>query len=183
MPSDKPAIETLSSRLVYENRWMRLREDRIAFRDGSPGIYGVIEKADFAIIAAVENGLIHLVEQYRHPVQGRYWELPQGSWQDAPGMDPLELARAELREETGLSAQTMLHVGHLFECYGYSNQGFDIYLATGLTQGEARREHSEQDMINRAFPVEDVLAMISAGAIKDAATVATLGLLRLKGFF
>jgi len=174
-------IRTTATRIVYENRWMRLREDEIVHPDGSPGIYGVVEKADFAVIAAVENGQIHLVEQYRYPVQGRYWELPQGSWENAPGTEPLHLARAELREETGLTAASMLHVGHLFECYGYSNQGFDIYLATGLTQGEASREHTEQDMISRAFPVHEVLAMISGGAIKDAATVATLGLLRLKG--
>ena len=177
-----PNIRTTASRLVYENRWMRLREDAIVLQDGSPGIYGVVEKADFAIVAPVENGMIHLVEQYRYPVKGRYWELPQGSWEDSPGTDPLELARAELREETGLIAETMLPMGHLFECYGYSNQGFHIYLAQGLRQGEARREHSEQDMISRAYPVEEVLPMISDGAIKDAATVATLGLLRLRGF-
>ena len=108
MTSDKPDIETLSSRLVYENRWMRLREDAIVRQDGSPGIYGVVEKADFAIIAPVENGMIHLVEQYRYPVQGRYWELPQGSWEVAPGTDPSELARAELREETARPASTAL---------------------------------------------------------------------------
>jgi ADP-ribose pyrophosphatase len=174
-------IKTLSSRLVYENRWMRVREDIIERQDGSPGIYGVVEKADFAVIAAVENGMIHLVEQYRYPVRGRYWELPQGSWEDAPDTDPLELARAELQEETGLTAETMLYVGHLFECYGHSNQGYHIYLAQGLATGDTRREHTEQDMISRAFPVEEVLAMISNGAIKDGTTVAALGLLRLKG--
>jgi ADP-ribose pyrophosphatase len=174
-------FRTTATRIVYENRWMRVREDAIVRQDGSPGVYCVVEKADFAIIAPIDNGTIHLVEQYRHPVQGRYWELPQGSWEDAPGTDPLELARAELREETGLTAQTMVHVGHLFECYGYSNQGFHIYLAHGLRQGEARREQTEQDMVGRAFPIDEVLAMIVEGTIKDAATVATLGLLSLKG--
>jgi ADP-ribose pyrophosphatase len=176
-----PDIRTTATRIVYENRWMRVREDAIVRQDGSPGIYGVVENTDFAVIAAVENGVIHLVEQYRYPVRGRYWELPQGSWEDAPGTDPLELARAELREETGLTAQTMVHVGHLFECYGHSNQGFHIYLAQGLRQGEARREQTEQDMVSLPFPIDEVLAMISDGTIKDAATVATLGLLRLKG--
>jgi len=176
-----PIIRTTASRVVYENRWMRVREDAIVHGDGSPGIYGVVEKADFAVIAPIENGTIHLVEQYRYPVQGRYWELPQGSWEDAPGTDPLELARAELREETGLTAATMIHVGHLFECYGYSNQGYHIYLARGLQAGTAQRERTEQDMVSRAFPIEEVLAMIASGAIKDATTVAALGLLRLKG--
>ena len=174
-------FRTTATRIVYENRWMRVREDAIVRQDGSPGIYGVVEKADFAIIAPIDNGTIHLVEQYRYPVQGRYWELPQGSWEDAPGADPLELARAELREETGLTAQTMVHVGHLFECYGHSNQGFHIYLAQGLRQGDTRREQTEQDMVSRPFPIDEVLAMVVEGTIKDAATVATLGLLRLKG--
>jgi ADP-ribose pyrophosphatase len=174
-------IKTKASRVVYENRWMRVREDAIERQDGSPGIYGVVEKTDFAVIVPLDNGLIHLVEQFRYPVQGRYWELPQGSWEDAPGTDPLELARAELREETGLTAESMLHVGHLYECYGYSTQGYHIYLARGLQAGEAQRESTEQDMVSRAFPVEEVLAMITESAIKDAATVAALGMLRLKG--
>jgi ADP-ribose pyrophosphatase len=176
-------IETTASRIVYENRWMRVREDSIERQDGSLGIYGVVEKADFAVIVPLDNGVIHLVEQYRYPVQGRYWELPQGSWEDAPGTDPLELARAELREETGLRAASMTHVGHLFECYGYSTQGYHIYLAQGLQAGEAQRERTEQDMASRAFPVEEVLAMITEGVIKDGATVAALGMLRLKGLF
>jgi len=172
-----PDIKTLSSRVVYENRWMRVREDAIERQDGSPGIYGVVEKADFAVIVPFDRGMIHLVEQYRYPVQGRYWELPQGSREDAPGADPLELARAELREETGLTAGRMLHVGHLYECYGYSTQGYHIYLAQGLQAGEAQREQTEQDMVSRAFPVEGVLAMISDGVIKDSATGAALGML------
>ncbi|MBD2748653.1 NUDIX hydrolase [Microvirga sp. BT688] len=160
---------------------MRVREDTIERQDGSPGIYGVVEKTDFAVIVPLDHGLIHLVEQYRYPVQGRYWELPQGSWEDAPGTDPLELARAELREETGLTAESMIHVGHLFECYGYSTQGYHIYLAQGLHLGEAQREPTEQDMVSRAFSVEEVLAMITEGVIKDATTVAALGMLWLKG--
>ncbi len=176
-----PDIKTLSSRVVYQNRWMRVREDVIERQDGSPGIYGVVEKADFAVIAPIQDGMIHLVEQYRYPVKGRYWELPQGSWEDAPDTDPLELARAELQEETGLSANRMLHVGHLYECYGYSTQGYHIYLAQDLTSGAASREHTEQDMVSRAFPVEEVLAMSCDGAIKDSATIAALGMLRLKG--
>lgn len=66
-------IETTSTRLVYENRWMRVREDTIRCRDGSSGIYGVVEKPDFVVIVPVEDdGRLHLVEQYRYPVKGRY---------------------------------------------------------------------------------------------------------------
>jgi ADP-ribose pyrophosphatase len=75
----------------------------------------------------------------------------------------------------------MTHAGHLFECYGYSTQGYDIYLARGLEQGDAQRETSEQDMICRKFSLAEVEAMIRDGAIKDATTVAAFGMLRLKG--
>ena len=61
-------IETTSTRLVYENQWMRVREDTIRRRDGSIGIYGVVEKPDFVVIVPVEDdGRLHLVEQYRYP--------------------------------------------------------------------------------------------------------------------
>ncbi|MBM6596101.1 NUDIX domain-containing protein [Microvirga pudoricolor] len=174
-------ITATSSHVVYENRWMRVREDGIRRRDGSTGIYGVVEKADFAVIMPVEDGFTWLVEQYRYPVEGRYWELPQGSWEGAPGKDPLDLARAELLEETGLAAREMVHVGHLFECYGYSTQGYDIFLARGLELGAAQREASEQDMVCRRFALTEVEDMIRNGTIKDATTVAAFAMLRLKG--
>ena len=88
-------IETTSTRLVYENRWMRVREDAIRRRDGSTGIYGVVEKPDFVVIVPVEDdGSLHLVQRFRYPVQDRYWELPQGTWEQEPGADPLEMAAA-----------------------------------------------------------------------------------------
>jgi ADP-ribose pyrophosphatase len=176
----KNEIETLSSKLIYENRWMRLREDSIRRGDGSMGIYGVVEKPDFAIIAAVEDGSIHLVEQYRYPVGGRYWELPQGSWEDE-AIEPIELAKAELREETGLRAERMIHVGELFEAYGYSSQKFQVFYATGLRQGEAELEVEEQGLISKRFAIKEVETMIIEHRIKDGATVAAIGLLRLKG--
>ena len=108
-------------------------------------------KADFVVVAAIENGCIHLVEQYRYPVRGRYWELPQGAWENAPDADPVEVARGELREETGLSADEMISVGHLFQSYGYSTQGYRVFLARGLQEGATARDVTEQDMVARSF--------------------------------
>jgi len=67
-----PEIETVGSTVIYQNRWLTLREDAIVRADGSRGLYSVVEKSDFAVIAAVSDGELHLVEQYRYPVQGRY---------------------------------------------------------------------------------------------------------------
>lgn len=173
-------VVTIGTRVVYENRWMRVREDAVRRRDGSVGSYGVVEKPDFVVVAAVEAGRLHLVEQYRYPVGGRYWEFPQGSWERAPGADPSEVARAELREETGLEAAEMVHAGHLFLAYGYSTQAYHVFLATGLRRGRRRPEREEQDLLTRAFDLPAVEAMMRDGAIRDATTVAALGLLRLK---
>jgi hypothetical protein len=67
-------MEQLSSRVVYQNRWMTVREDLIRRPDGSAGIYGVVDKPAFSIIAAHERGGLWLVEQYRYTVGGRFWE-------------------------------------------------------------------------------------------------------------
>ena len=69
------AIKPLSSRLVYENPWMRLREDKVRFASGHEGIYSIVEKADFSTIIPIhDDGKVQLVEQYRYPAAGRYWE-------------------------------------------------------------------------------------------------------------
>lgn len=174
-------IRPIGTRLVYENRWMRVREDMVVRRDGSQGIYSVVEKPDFVTIAAFDAGRLHLVQQYRYPVQDRYWELPQGSWEQAPGSDPLQVARAELREETGIEATEMVYAGHLFLAYGYSTQGYHVFLAKGLQHGTPEREREEQDLVSHAFDIHEVEEMMCRGGIKDATTFAAFGLLRLKG--
>jgi len=74
-----PEITTTSSRIAYENRWMRVREDRIAYADGTPGLYGVVEKRDFILVVARGgDGRVHLVEQYRYPIGARQWEFRKG---------------------------------------------------------------------------------------------------------
>ena len=176
-------ITTIGTRIVYQNRWMRVREDAIRRRDGSRGIYGVVEKPDFVVITPLEgDGRLHLVQQFRYPVRGRYWELPQGSWEQAPQADPVGMARGELREETGLVAAQMTYAGHLFEACGYATQGYHIFMATDLRRTEDDREREEQDLVTREFPLSEAERMIRGGEIKDSTTVAALGLLRLKGW-
>ncbi|WP_250005489.1 NUDIX hydrolase [Actinoplanes sp. M2I2] len=172
-------MERVSSRVVYRNPWMTVREDEVRRPDGSPGIFGVVEKPDFALVLPRFPGGFWMVEQFRYPVGRRAWEFPQGSWgRDATG-DPIALARQELAEETGLRAGSLTHLGHLFEAYGYSTQGFDVYLATDLEEGEPDREVTEQDMIHRRVHDDEVTAMIRSGHIVDAPSVAALTLYRL----
>jgi 8-oxo-dGTP pyrophosphatase MutT (NUDIX family) len=171
----------LSSRIAYENRWTRVREDRIRRADGSDGLYGVVERADFALIVPWQDGRLTLVEQYRYPIRTRVWEFPMGMWEQAPGTDPVVLAAAELREETGLVAGRMTPVGEIFQGPGYCNQRGHIFLATDLTPGEPNREASEQDMISRSFALAEFEAMISDGTLREAMTLSAFGMLRVKG--
>ena len=174
------AIERLRRRTAYENKWMKVHEDAVRFPDGSEGIYGVVDKEDFVLIVPRhEDGRYQLVQQYRYPVSGRYWEFPQGSWETKPGSDPEIVALGELEEETGFRARSLQKLGHLFEAYGFSNQGFHIFLADKLENGTAHRDPEEQDMLTAAFSHREIIEMIRAGQIKDAPTIAALGLLAI----
>lgn len=172
-------MKTLESKIVYQNKWMTVKEDVIQRENGSIGIYGIVEKPDFAVIAAIENGRVYLVEQHRYPVGSRFWELPQGSW-ESNSINACDLAKAELREETGIIAHSMEHIGHLFLAYGYSNQGYDIFMASALEHASQDLDTEEHGLAARSFSISDVESMIAEGSIKDATTVAAFGLLKLK---
>ncbi len=173
-------MERRSTRIVYRNAWMTVREDAVRRADGTEGIYGVVEKPDFALVLPRDAGGFWMVEQYRYPVGSRQWEFPQGTWGAGAGGSPEELARAELAEETGLRAATLAHLGRLHAAYGFTNQGFDVWLATGLNEGEHRREETEQDMVHAHFPDAEITAMIHDGRLADAHSLAALTLYRLR---
>jgi 8-oxo-dGTP pyrophosphatase MutT (NUDIX family) len=160
------------SRVVYENRWMRLHEDRTERADGTPGLYAWVEKPPAAVIVPLDGDHVWLIEQHRHPVGARFWELPQGAWEDEPGARAEDLARGELAEETGLRAARMEHLGQLFFAYGMSDQSFDVWRATGLEPGEQALEATEADLRVERFTVGGLEDMISGGRVRDAATVA-----------
>ncbi len=86
-------IKQLDSKVVYQNKWMTVREDKIQRPSGAEGIYGVVDKPDCAAILAIDNGVIHLVQQFRYTVGQRCWEIPQGAWESNPDADHLELAK------------------------------------------------------------------------------------------
>ena len=112
------------------------------------------------------------MQQYRHPVGERFWEFPQGSWEDVAPESAEALARAELAEETGLRAERLEPLGRLYFAYGISNQPVDVWRASGLTEGERALEHTEQGLITRRFARSEVERMIAGNEIRDAASVA-----------
>jgi len=168
-------ITTLASREVYRNQWMRVREDEILRSNGERGIYGVVEKHDAAIILPVDKGRVWLVEQYRYTIGERALELPQGGW-EMEVENPEELARGELKEETGLEAAEMIHLGDLWIAYGYACQKQHVYLATGLTHTEKEPDPEEHDLVARSVAVSEFEEMMLNGTIRDNCTLSAWGL-------
>ena len=169
------SIATLSSREVYRNRWMRVREDEILRSNGQKGIYGVVEKPDGAIILPIDDGHIWLVEQFRYTIQERALELPQGTW-EREIEDPEELARGELQEELGLKAAQMTQLGALWIAYGFTRQREHVFLATGLSPAEKNPDAEEHDLVVHSVPIREFERMMLDGTIRDECTVAAWGL-------
>ena len=174
--SDKnKSIITLKSREVYRNQWLSLREDRILRSNGKEGIYSVVEKDDCAIILPIDNERVWLVDQYRYTIGERALELPQGGWEMA-NVDPEELARGELKEETGLHAAEMTYLGSMWIAYGFCRQKQHVFLATGLTMKEREPDDEEHDLVIHTVSLEDFERMMLDGTIRDASTLAAWGL-------
>ncbi len=172
-------MQTVDSREVYANAWISVREDRITHKDGSPGIYSVVDKPNYALVIPMDGDRLQLVEQFRYPLGMRRWEFPQGSAPNRQDADPRELAERELREETGLRAGTLTELGQLDVAPGLSSQRGHVWLATDLTQGAHEREHEEQDMRTAWIDRAEFEKMIRTSEITDAQSVAAYGMLLL----
>lgn len=178
------SITQLSSQTVYQNRWMRVREDKVEFPSGERGIYSVVDKPHFALIIPVNRATrqVILVQQFRYPVQEILWEFPQGSLENNLTATPEEIAAQELVEETGLRAKKMTRLGFLYEAYGFSSQGFHVFIAEDLQEVEKSPEKTEQFMDQRPFSIAEFEQLVEHGQIKDAPTVSAYGLLKIKKF-
>jgi 8-oxo-dGTP pyrophosphatase MutT (NUDIX family) len=172
-------IRALTSGVVYEDSWMRLRLDEIERRDGSRGTYAFVEKPDYALVIPAENDGFHLVEEFRYPIGRRTWSFPQGGFPHGKTGQPEELARLELLQETGFRARNLVRLGLLSTAHGISSQGGHFFLATGLEPGHPEREHEEQDMRQEWVPRTRFEEMILEGVITDDSTVAGYALLLL----
>jgi 8-oxo-dGTP pyrophosphatase MutT (NUDIX family) len=175
LPQESRTITTLSSREVYRNHWMRVREDEILRSNGKKGIYGVVEKDDAAIIIPIDDGKVWLVEQFRYTIQERALELPQGGW-EMEVEHPEELARGELKEEMGLDAAQMTYLGTLWIAYGFTRQKQHVFLATGLTHIDKDPDPEEHDLVVRCLLVEEFEQLMLNGGVRDNSTVSAWGL-------
>jgi ADP-ribose pyrophosphatase len=176
------SIKKISSREVYRNPWTRVREDVIERDNGQRGIYGVIDKDPASIIIPLEvtreGEFVYLIEQFRYTVGGKFAEFPQGGWEQAE-VNPEELARGELREETGLEASRLTLLSTLQVAYGVMNQKHYVFLAEELTQGAAQPDDEEHDLVVRRVKVAEFERMVLSGEIVDNCSIAAWGLYKI----
>lgn len=168
--------QTLSGRQVYDNQWINVREDRVINPGGSEGIYGVVHFKSTAvgIIPVDDQKHTWLVGQFRYPHKEYSWEIPMGG---APlNDDPLEGAKRELREETGLTAAKWHNLMKVHPSNSVSDENGYIYLASDLTIGTWEPEETEQLIVKR-IPISDAVQMVLGNQIKDCISIS--GLLRL----
>jgi ADP-ribose pyrophosphatase len=172
------SIRQTSSREVYRNAWMRVREDGIERSNGTQGIYGVVDKDPCVVVIPLADDTLYLVQQYRYTISQTCMEFPQGGWEQSD-VDIYELAAGELREETGMRAGKLVYLGPMYVAYGFCNQQQHAFLATDLTPGETEFDPEEHDLTLHPTPVTAFEQMLRSGVIRDCCTIAAWGLYKL----
>lgn len=164
----------LSSRGVYENAWIRVREDQVLRPDGSPGIYGLVHFKNIAVavVPIDAEGKVILVGQHRYPFDRHSWEIPEGGCPE--GTEPPDAAAArELREETGYSAARWDYLGSLELSNSVSDEIGHLYLARDLTPGPPYEDPAEKIEVKR-MDFSEAWRMAMEGELTESLTVAAL---------
>ncbi len=158
---------------VYENPWISVTEYDVLNPAGNKGIYGKVHFKNIAvgIVVLDEKMNIYLVGQYRFPLNEYSWEIPEGG--SLVGNDPLENAKRELLEETGLLARNWQQLLKMHLSNSVSDELAIVYLATDLVQEEAKPEETEQ-LVVKKIPFNEAYNMVEAGTITDSISVAAI---------
>jgi len=173
----------LDEQTVYENNWIKVIHHDVINPSGKNGIYGQVHFKNIAIaIVPVDKDMnTYLVGQYRFPTESYSWEVPEGG---CPFNEkPLDAAKRELEEETGLVAQHWQHLGNTHLSNSVSDELGQIFLASDLSQHKAMPEETEQLTVQK-LPLIEAFNMVNKGTITDSLSVIALQrveLLLLKG--
>jgi 8-oxo-dGTP pyrophosphatase MutT (NUDIX family) len=173
---------TLSESEKYDNPWIRVTEHQVINPGGGRGIYGKVHFKNTAIgVIPIDEELnTWLVGQFRYTLNAWSWEIPEGG--GPPGQSPLEAAKRELQEETGLRAHEWTQILKLHTSNSVTDEVGFIYMAENLYQGETNLEETEADLRVWKLPLSDAIRMAIDGRITDSISVMALLMAgRLKG--
>jgi 8-oxo-dGTP pyrophosphatase MutT (NUDIX family) len=175
MENRKSGWEMLSNKTTYENPWIRVEHHEVLNPNGQPGIYGKVHFKNIAVsvVPIDEEGNTYLVGQERYTIGQYSWELPEGGCLIESGESPLEAAKRELLEETGLIAATWTCLGEVFLSNSVTDEKAVIFLAQHLQQKIAQPEETEVLQL-RKLPLQEAIDMAKKGEITDALSVISL---------
>ena len=163
----------------YDNPWISVTEDKVINPAGNKGIYGIVHFKNLAIgiVPMDQEGNIYMVGQYRY-VSGSYsLEIPEGG--GLLGIDPLDSAKRELKEETGLQAKTWEKLFEMDLSNSVTDERAIVYLATDLLQGEPDPEETEELSVLKIH-LNEAYQMVLDGKITDSITVAAVFKMKIK---
>jgi 8-oxo-dGTP pyrophosphatase MutT (NUDIX family) len=163
----------LSSKKIYDNPWITVVEDQVINPGGGQSQYGVVhfKNKAIAIVPLDNDGNTWLVGQERYTLGSYTWELPMGGAAD--GEEPIDAARRELKEETGLTASRWSQILRLHVSNSITDEEGFVFVAQTLEEGEPDFDETE-DLQIRKLPLADAVAMIGRGEITDAISIAAL---------
>lgn len=165
--------QTLTTKKIYTNPWITLEEDQVINPRGGEGIYGKVLFKNYAlgIIPLDHEQNTWLVGQWRYTLGEYSWEIPMGGGDKS--QSPLESAKRELQEETGLIASKWTEIMKIHTSNSVTDEEGYAYLAEDLTMGETSFDETE-DLQIRKLPFREVLEMVMSGEITDGITIAAV---------